>query len=157
MSRVESLRAGEWSVLRGVELRALRGLAAGLALMSGLCVAPTHLARADESESSKSTSAPRVVIHFADLNGIDDWRVASDGSLLIEGRNKRWYRATFFGACSGLRFASAIGFVTESTGDLDRFSSILVDGERCYFRTLERIEPPEGSATEERAEESSKD
>lgn len=85
----------------------------------------------------------RAVIHFADLGGIKDWRPGPDDSLFIEGRNGNWFRATFFGSCYEVKFANAIGFVTDPTGDLDKFSSILVDGRRCWFRTLERTTKPE--------------
>lgn len=86
--------------------------------------------------------APRAVIHFADLGGIDDWRAEGSDAIQIRGRNGQWYRATFFGSCIGLQFADTIAFVTDSTGDLDRFASLLVDGDRCWFRTLEKIPDP---------------
>lgn len=81
----------------------------------------------------------RAAIHFADLGGVENWKADGSTAILIEGRNHRWYRATFFGPCPSLRFASTIGFVTEPSGDLDRFSSILVDGERCWFKTFDRV------------------
>ena len=84
-----------------------------------------------------------VAIHFADLGGIKDWRSGRDGELLIEGRNGNWYRATFFGPCYELKFVDTIAFVTDSSGDLDRFSSVLVDGHRCWFRSFEPTIKPE--------------
>ena len=83
----------------------------------------------------------RTVIHFADLGGIKDWRPVGD-DLFIEGTNGRWYRATFWGKCHQLRFSETIGFITEPTGELDKFSSIIAHGERCWFKTFERSEPP---------------
>jgi hypothetical protein len=82
------------------------------------------------------------VLRFADLGGIRDWRADTDKALLVEGENRNWYRATFYTPCVGLRFAQAVAFVTEPSGSLDRFSSILVQGERCWFKTFARTDPP---------------
>ena len=68
--------------------------------------------------------------------------------MLIQGRNRSWYRATFFGPCIDLRFRDSVAFVTDGTDRLDRFSSVLVNGERCWFRSFEKLEaepPREGS------------
>ena len=85
----------------------------------------------------------RAVIRFADYGGIENWRAGRDGSLLIEARNGNWYRATFHGSCHDLKFAQRIGFVTDVVGNLDKFSSILVDGRRCWFRTFEQVPDPD--------------
>lgn len=89
--------------------------------------------------------AERAVLHFADIGGIRTWRNDGRDALLIEGRNGQWYRATFFGACHELPFASAIYFVTDTTGDLDKFSSVIVRGERCYFKTFQRTDDPDAA------------
>lgn len=133
-----------------LELRRVAGCAL-LACLLGLATTP----HAEEGEEKKSEeSSDRAVIHFADLGGIRDWRADGSDAILIEGLNGRWYRATFFGPCIGLRFQESIGFVTDPGGSLDRFGSILVDGQRCWFRTFERIPAPDPSAhpdPEERA------
>jgi hypothetical protein len=84
----------------------------------------------------------RAVIHFADLNGIANWRPVSGyvDALLIEGRNGDWYRVTFWGACPEIHYTPTIGFVTDLSGNLDRFSSIVADGRQCHFRTFERTD-----------------
>lgn len=65
---------------------------------------------------------------FADLGAIEDWPVVDRDTPLVEGTNDRRYRVALFGPCIGLQFADAIAFVTEPTGELNRFSSIWVDG-----------------------------
>lgn len=85
-----------------------------------------------------------AVIHFASVGGIRDWRVADDGdALLIEGRNGLWYRATFFNYCPEIRFQEALAFVTDATGDLTKFSSVIADGTQCYFKSFERTSDPD--------------
>ncbi len=86
----------------------------------------------------------RAAIRFADYGGIENWRPGPDGSLLVEARNGEWYRATFTSPCRDLKFSQSIGFVTDGLGRLDKFSSVVVsDGQRCYFKTFERIEDPD--------------
>jgi len=103
-----------------------------------------------------AAAEPRAVIHFANHGGIEDWRARGNEALYIESRRDEWFKATFFGACFGLPFTETIAFVTEHDGSLDKFSSVLVDGQRCHFRTFEEIpEAPEflaGSETEQVAE-----
>lgn len=98
--------------------------------------------------AGSAAAADRAAIRFADYGGIENWRAAEDGSLLVEARNGKWYRATFYGACPELRFETAIGFVTDSLGQLDRFSSVVVDGRRCWFRSFEEIEDPDANDDE---------
>lgn len=93
-------------------------------------------------DSSPAVAKERAVLRFADLGGIQDWRATDDGALLVEGVNGNWYRATFWGPCYELRFTDTIAFVTNPPGDLDKFSSILADGNRCWFRTFEKVEKP---------------
>lgn len=112
---------------------ALAGFAAAAA------IAPAAYAKADQPSKS---SAEHAVIRFADLNGIRSWRAEDNRTLLIEGRNRQWYRAELVGYCPGLRFATAIGFVTDPLGDLDRFGSVYVEGDRCWFKSFEKIEKP---------------
>jgi hypothetical protein len=82
-------------------------------------------------------------IAFADLGGIQDFRPDGDEGIYIEGRNRQWYYARFFNPCYELKFNESVGFVVEPTGDLDRFSSILVGGEQCYFKSFDQVDRPE--------------
>ncbi|HEX7082444.1 MAG TPA: DUF6491 family protein [Gammaproteobacteria bacterium] len=91
----------------------------------------------------------RAVIHFADIGNIRDWQADGAEALYVQSANRDWYRATFWSPCPALRFATAIAFVTEPNGSLDRYGSILVDGEQCWFRTFERASPPEGEAPQD--------
>jgi len=99
---------------------------------------------ATQTSPNEPPDGPSAVLRFADLGGIRDWRSVDNGrAVLIEGRRGQWYRATFFSPCSSLPFANTIAFATDTTGDLDKFSSILTRNERCYFRTFERVPDPD--------------
>ncbi|GAB4143208.1 MAG: hypothetical protein Tsb0016_12100 [Sphingomonadales bacterium] len=81
----------------------------------------------------------RASIPFADLGNIRDWRAYGDDILYVESVTGQWYQAEVFGPCLALPFAETIAFVTEPDGSLDKFSSIWVDGDRCFFRSFEKI------------------
>lgn len=87
-----------------------------------------------------------AVLHFADLDGgIQDWRPDTSGSvdaILVEGRNGNWYRATFWAPCPEINYVPDVAFVTDTLGDLDRFTSIIADGDRCHFKTFEQTDAP---------------
>lgn len=87
-------------------------------------------------------AARQISIPFASIGNIRDWHAPNDETLYVQAMDRDWYRATFFTPCRSLPFAVGIAFVTEPNGALDRFSSILVEGERCWFKTFERSEPP---------------
>jgi hypothetical protein len=101
-----------------------------------LCAA-TALTAAGASAAAQRTSIP-----FADIGNIRDWQAMSAEELYVQAMNRNWYRASFWAPCHSLPFAVGIAFVTEPNGQLDSFSSILVDGERCWFKTFERSEAP---------------
>ena len=91
-----------------------------------------------------------AVIDFVSLGGIRDWKAEGYDAILIQATNGTWYRATFFVPCLGLRFHESVGFVTDGTDRLDKFSSVLVDGQRCWFKSFEKVDPaaPPRSAPE---------
>lgn len=97
---------------------------------------------------SESTVPPgRAAIHFVEYGGIRNWRADDDDALYIEALNRKWYKATFFGPCIGLRFATSVGFVSDSGGSVDRFSSIVVrepahGTQECHFRTFAEVPAP---------------
>jgi hypothetical protein len=87
-------------------------------------------------------AAERPVIRFADIGNIADWHAESSDELFVQNLNKQWYRITFAPPCQQLPFAIGISFEPDSLGNLDNDSSILVEGERCYFRSIEETTAP---------------
>jgi len=113
-----------------------------IALAASFSLIATSVAVAMESKPAEQRQA---TIRFADNGGIRDWSSAREDKrdiLYIQDRSRKWYRASFIGSCSELTFANAIGFKTDGTGSLDRFSSIIADGNRCQFYSLTASEGP---------------
>lgn len=89
-----------------------------------------------------------AVIRFADLGGIREWRAEGIRSILIQGANSQWYRATFFSECFDLPWVEKVAFVTEPDGSLKQFSSIIAGGKQCYFKRVEKIPDPDATPSQ---------
>ncbi len=122
----------------------LIAFALSAAVLASACALADPAAASAKAAPSAAEARPEppATLHFAELGGIRNWHVLREGGLLIEGQRQQFYLATFFGSCPRLRSAETVGFVTDATGSLTQFDSIIVDGEQCRFRTLQRV-PPE--------------
>ncbi len=87
-----------------------------------------------------------VRIPFADIGNIRNWHSDTANELYIQAMDKDWYKTTFWAPCTPLPFANTIAFVTEPNGELSSFSSVLVDGQRCWFKTFEKSAAPPTAA-----------
>lgn len=103
----------------------------------GLAVATAAIGLAAGASGEQPARIP-----FADIGNIRDWRAGTANELYIQSMDREWYRTTFLAPCTALPFATAIAFVTEPNGDLNSFSSVLVEGERCWFKTFEKTDAP---------------
>jgi hypothetical protein len=90
----------------------------------------------------QTQAAERTVIRFTDIGNIADWHAESSDELFVQNLNKQWYRITFSPPCQQLPFAIGISFEPDSLGNLDKDSSIVVEGERCYFKSIEESAAP---------------
>ena len=109
-------------------------LAAAALLAGGASAAPAGQPVPAEAE---------VSIPFVGFRAIRTFDAVSDEVVYIQHRNRQWYRATVFGPCFGLRFAHTIGIYSRGGfSTLDRFSDLIVDGQRCKVASLVRSGPP---------------
>jgi Family of unknown function (DUF6491) len=93
--------------------------------------------------SATSDVKPEASIPFANHGGINDWRADGDRGLWVQGINRKWFYAKFLGTCPQLQFANTVGFVSEPSGALNRWSSIRVrHGGRCQFIDFQPSEGP---------------
>jgi hypothetical protein len=113
-----------------------------LLLVGGVLSAASFSLHADNAPPS----AAEVQIPFADRN-IRNWQVVDDKTLLIQDNSRKWYKATLFGTCINLSFAEErLGFDSSPGGTFDKFSAILVRGQRCPLSSLvETTAPPKKS------------
>jgi hypothetical protein len=118
--------------------------AVGALLCAALCAARAADDPAPPPASSAASApapAPEAQIPFAKKN-IWNWQVVDDKTVLIQDQGRRWYKATLFGTCINLSFANRLAFDSSPSGTFDKFSAILVRGERCPLRSLVQTSAP---------------
>lgn len=109
----------------------LRSVIAGLLLLT----AGTAIA----ADGTKEASIP-----FADMGSIRNFDPVDSHTLYIEDVHGQWYKASLMGPCIDLPFATAVAFDVGGTRTLDRFSSVIVNGNRCAFASLVETDTPKG-------------
>jgi Family of unknown function (DUF6491) len=87
--------------------------------------------------------APRSEIPFANQGGIYDWRAEGDQAIVVESRDRHYFRASFLGPCLELKFRDRVGFVTDARDVLDKFQSVRVGDQTCNFISFDEIPKPE--------------
>ena len=102
-----------------------------------ILTAPVRIVLADSNPAHVEASIP-----FASRGGIRDWSADGDRGLWMQAVSRKWYYAQFMGRCTGLAFATALGFDTRNLSVFDRWSAVVVPGySRC---TLTSLTPSEG-------------
>jgi hypothetical protein len=106
-----------------------------------------------ETPAPRSEAQKNVHIPFANHGGIRDWQSNDRDVVYIQASNRDWYKATLMSPAYDLPYVTAIGFDTRPNGTLDKFSSIVIRGQRYPIASLERIagEPPKKRKDREEA------
>jgi hypothetical protein len=81
-------------------------------------------------------------IPFAHFDAIRNFEADGDDGIWLEDRQRRWYYATLLGPCTNLNFVQAIGYDTRGTTTFDKFSTIIVEGQRCAISSLVTADKP---------------
>ena len=97
---------------------------------------PKTEAPAKPANAPATAPAPEASIPFANHDGIYTWQVENTRSLLIQGQNRKWYRATLMSSCFDLPFAEQVAFETNPSGSFDKFSAVRVRSQRCPVTSL---------------------
>lgn len=99
-------------------------------------------ARAADAPAEAVGAEPQASIAFANHGGIYDWRVLDDRTMLIQGLNRQWYKATLFSSCIDLPFAERVGFESNPDGSFDKFSAVRLRNQNCPLISLVKSAPP---------------
>lgn len=102
-----------------------------LALSLAVVCLPLSAAAADEPEKEARALGVETSIVFPSNSSIRNWVADRDRGVWIQDRSRNWYYGIFSGVCLEVDFAHVIGVDTRGTSRLDRFSNIIVRGERC--------------------------
>ena len=87
-------------------------------------------------------AAGETSIPYFGTTGILEWRAAGEDALYIRGDTGRWYLVRTSGLCSRLRSATTLGYETRGVRQIDRFTTLLVEGQRCPVASVVRSPPP---------------
>ncbi|CUS44382.1 MAG: DUF6491 family protein [Pseudomonadota bacterium] len=99
-------------------------------------------AQTPPAAAGPATPGKPATIPFVRLGGIYDFQADGDRAVYLQDNSRKWYHATILGPCIGLTFANRIGVKTRGTDSLDRFGSLLVDGQECQIDQLVTSGPP---------------
>lgn len=111
-------------------------------------LASAAMAAPPKSAPPKSAPGAEARIPFADHDGIYNWQVVDNRTVLIQGQDRRWYKAVLLSPCIDLPFAERIGFESNADGSFDKFSSIQVRDQNCPLVSLvETSAPPKAVKT----------
>jgi hypothetical protein len=116
----------------------LSSLALPLAAMA--LVAPA--AHAETAPAQAAAQQEEARIPFANSGGIRDWRTYERDAIYIQGRDRKWYKATLMSPAFDLPFTQAIGFDTGPTDTFDKFSTVIVRGQRYAVTSLVKVDGP---------------
>lgn len=140
---VRTVRVASGGFAAAIALAALQaGAATGAADAGKATGAAPHDELAKKVQSAADGRGPQVTIPFADHGGIRDWRAIDRNTLLVEGTGNRWYRVELFAPCFDLPFADRVGFKANVTGELDRFSTVIVRGQPCAVQSVTATAAP---------------
>jgi hypothetical protein len=104
-------------------------------LTAALAAAPLSTALAESEPAKVEASIPFGLIR--------DWQADRERGMWIQAYSRKWYYAQFLGRCSGLAFATAVGFDTRHQSSFDRWSSVFVPGYgRCPIQTFQPSDGP---------------
>jgi hypothetical protein len=94
------------------------------------------------------TSGPSIAtasIPIGAFGKIRDWRADGTTGIFVEADSRKWYHMTFVTPCLILPSAGHIEFRHLPPYPVDKFDSIQVYDDVCYFKTLnEAAGPPFG-------------
>ena len=108
-----------------------------LALASAFALATPSLA------APAAASPEEARIPFVNFGGIRSFHANGDDIVYLQDSHRQWYRAELLGRCWGLSWAHRLGVDTRGSSTFDRFSALVVDGERCPLISLTRSEKPD--------------
>ena len=110
-----------------------------LIIAAALGAAPTAAAAAAPSGNGQEAR-----IAFADRLNIRNFRADGRDAVYIQDFRRRWYRAGFVTPCRQLPFARSIAVDSSRQRSLNRFSTLIVSGNRCQLNSFVRVAgPPE--------------
>lgn len=105
-------------------------------LLALMLAAPPAIAAQPGKQSEAS-------IPFANHFGVRDWVSQGDQTIYFQAYSGRqWYKATLWRPSPDLPFATAIGFDTGPIDRLDKWSTVVIEGQRYPLLSFVAVDGP---------------
>lgn len=112
-----------------------------LGALASLAAAAPAAAAAEQPEPVDVAQEARVP--FLHIGRMRTFRAIDQDTVYVRAQRREWYRVTTMGPCPNLPWARFIGVDTHGSAVFDRFSTLIVDGDRCAVSSVVRSgEPP---------------
>jgi Family of unknown function (DUF6491) len=111
-----------------------------LPLAAATLVVPAHAKKPEPYVWPELGVETRIV--FPNYGAIRNFEADGNDGIWLEDRQRRWYYGEIIGSCPDLKFANSIGFDTRGAPSFDKFSSIIVRGDKCQLTSLVTAEKP---------------
>lgn len=115
-----------------------------LALAAAASFAAIAAAAPPRPAAPPPPAGEEVSIPFVHFRGIQDFEADGENGVYLQDRSRNWYYAKLIGPCRELPWAIGMGVDTRGSPSFDRFSTLIVDHERCPLQSLVRSGPPPG-------------
>jgi hypothetical protein len=113
-----------------------------LPLLAAAALAAPVSAKPAPAPAPSGPLGREVQIPFVNFGGVRNFHADGRDAVYLQDRSRRWYRATLIGPCLGLPFANAIGIDSRGSTVVDRFATLIVEGDRCKIDSLTRSDGP---------------
>jgi hypothetical protein len=75
--------------------------------------------------------------------GVTAWQADGRSALYVQsGNGGAWYHVQLMEPCLNLPYTTIINFITDGSQKFSEFTSILVRGQRCWFKSVEPSDAP---------------
>jgi len=115
-----------------------------LFLFVTLLAAPAMAAGPSDDLTKAANPEDRVLLPKALVEaGVGAWQADGTSALYLQsGKGADWYHVQLLEPCLNLPYATIINFITDGADMFGEFSSILVRGQRCWFKSVDPSEAP---------------
>jgi hypothetical protein len=114
----------------------------GLTLVLAAAASLASAAPAAAADTPAMPAAEEARVPFLHIGRMRTFRAIDDETVYVQAQRRQWYRVLTMGPCPNLPWAHRIGVDTRGTPTLDRFSILLVDGDRCQVRSVVAADGP---------------
>ena len=115
-----------------------------LVLLTTIVSAPAMAATSAQDLAKAANPEARAFLP-ADLvsAGVTAWQADGRSALYVQGGNGgNWYHVQLMEPCLNLPYTTIINFITDGAREFNEFTSILVRGQRCWFKSVDPSDAP---------------